>query len=130
MRSERPLLVDTSVLIDHLRGRSEASGVLRTAREHGRRVCGSVVTRTEILGGMRSDERSRTYALLDVIEWIPIDIDISDRAGELARTFHRAFPGVDVADFLIAATAELLGAELVTRNVKHFPMVGGLASPY
>jgi predicted nucleic acid-binding protein len=31
---------------------------------------------------------------------------------------------------VIAATAELSGAELVTLNVKHFPMMSGLTAPF
>ena len=37
---------------------------------------------------------------------------------------------VGLADAVIAATAESLGAELKTLNVKHFPMLKGLKPPY
>ena len=38
--------------------------------------------------------------------------------------------GIDDADYLIAATALLLEADLLTTNVCHFPMLPGLQSPY
>ncbi|MGH7912912.1 MAG: hypothetical protein ACREQM_13180 [Candidatus Dormibacteraceae bacterium] len=51
---------------------------------------------------------------------------IAGRAGELLRSHRRSHPGIDTVDHVIAATAELLGAKLLTLNVKHFPMVSGL----
>ena len=51
-------------------------------------------------------------------------------AGELARKHRRAYSGIDDADYLIAATALLLEADLLTTNVRHFPMLPGLAPPY
>lgn len=37
---------------------------------------------------------------------------------------------MDTADLVIVATAIDLGAELLTVNVKHFPMFDGLVAPY
>ncbi len=55
---------------------------------------------------------------------------IAERAGELANAFLRTHPGVEVADYVVAATAQLLGAELWTRNLRHFPMFPELRDPY
>jgi predicted nucleic acid-binding protein len=33
-------------------------------------------------------------------------------------------------DFVIGATAQLLEADLATRNVRHYPMLAGLKPPY
>jgi predicted nucleic acid-binding protein len=41
-------------------------------------------------------------------------------------THRRSHPGIDVVDYVIAATAEEHHAELLTLHVKHFPMVRGL----
>jgi predicted nucleic acid-binding protein len=48
----------------------------------------------------------------------------------LAREHRRAHSGIDDADYLIAATALLLDAELLTTNVRHFPMLEGLSPAY
>ena len=55
--------------------------------------------------------------------------DIARRAGEYLRTSRRSHAGVDLVDDAVAATAELHGARLVTRNVKHIPMVKDLSPP-
>ncbi len=52
------------------------------------------------------------------------------RVGVIGRRWLPAFTGIDAADFVVAATATLLDARLLTRNVKHFPMFEGLAAPY
>ena len=117
------LLLDTSVLIDHLRAEPAAVTFLIEANRRGDELIGSVVSRTEVLRGMRSAERGPTEGLLDLLAWYDITVEVADRAGEFARRYRRSHPGVDVADFLIAATSEVAGARVVTRNLKHFPMV-------
>lgn len=123
-------LVDTSVLIDHLRGHQEAAEALRSVVQQGRRVTASVVTKVEVLAGMRASEEEATRSLFRAVEWIAVDDDIAERAGKLANQFLQSHPGVDPIDYIIAATADQLDAELWTRNVKHFPMYPDLTSPY
>lgn len=124
------IVVDTSVLIDHLRGDERARRALRTAADDGDRLTASVVTKVEILAGMRRDEETATRRLLRVLDWIPVDEVIAERAGHLANRYLRSHPGVDPVDYIIAATTEVLDAALWTRNVKHFPMLADLSPPY
>lgn len=124
------VLVDTSILIDHLRGDAEARQALRTAADSGRRVAASVVTKVEVLAGMRPPEEDRTQRLLDVIDWVEVDEAIAEQAGALANQYLRSHPGVDPIDYIIAATSQALDADLWTTNLKHFPMYPQLASPY
>ncbi|HTM86161.1 MAG TPA: VapC toxin family PIN domain ribonuclease, partial [Mycobacterium sp.] len=55
---------------------------------------------------------------------------IAVRAGELGRLWRPSYSGIGTADLVIAATAELAGAALVTLNVRHFPMFEGLKPAY
>lgn len=123
-------MVDTSVLIDHLREDDRAHAALRRARKIDQRVSASVLTKVEILAGMRPSERERTRRLLDSIEWLEVDDDLAERAGDLAARYLRSRPGIEVVDYVIAATVQRLGATLLTRNLKHFPMLDGLTDPY
>jgi predicted nucleic acid-binding protein len=124
------LLLDTSVLIDHLRGNREARRVLAAAVDDGERLAASVVVKVEVLAGMRRAEERPTRRLLGALDWIPVDDDIAERAGLLANLYLSSHPGVDPVDHIIAATAELHDAELWTRNIKHFPMFPELEPPY
>lgn len=122
-------LVDTSVLIDYLRGHSPAAEVLERERTSAP-LHASEMTRLEILAGMRSAERRRTELLLSSLVWHPVDTEVAEEAGALGRTWLRSHHTIDGADLAIAATAIRVGARLLTRNVRHFPMFAGLAPPY
>ncbi|WEK61334.1 MAG: type II toxin-antitoxin system VapC family toxin [Candidatus Microbacterium colombiense] len=122
-------LVDTSVFIDHTRGVVGAQAALIAAVEEGP-LHSSEIVRTELLVLIRESELAAVAPLLEQVIWHPIDRQVAERAGELGRRWLPAFSGIDAADFIIAATADLLGARVLTRNVKHFPMIDGLAVPY
>lgn len=79
---------------------------------------------------MRPPEEPVTRLLLDSMEWHPVDEEIIEEAGRLGRRWLPSHGGIDIADLLIAATAIKLGVDLLTRNVKHFPMFPGLRVPY
>jgi predicted nucleic acid-binding protein len=124
------IVIDTSVLIDHLRGVEGARDSLRNAAKTGERLASSVMTKIEVLAGMRADEEPATRRLLDSLDLIEVDDTVAERAGMLANRYLRSHPGVDPVDYVIAATTQHLGAELWTRNLKHFPMFPGLIAPY
>lgn len=121
-------LFDTTVLIAHLRGDSRARELLLAASTDDR--CISVLTRIEIEGGMRSDERTRVAALLATMRKLPVSDTVARRAAIHLRRFRRSHTGIDTTDYVIAATAELHQARLQTLNVKHFPMFPDLQAPW
>ncbi len=123
------ILVDTDVLIAHLRGVPSASRWLHDARRAGP-VLVSVVTVAELTGGMRSAERATVRRLLRAIDSVPVTDLIAHRAGDFQREYRRSHQGIGLPDYLIAATAEMHGVPLATLNVRHFPMFPGLAAPF
>jgi predicted nucleic acid-binding protein len=122
-------LVDTSVLIDYLRGNGDAAQVLENERSlvplHA-----SEITRLEVLAGMRPPEEDATRSLLSTLIWHAVDADVAEEAGALGRQWLRSHHSIDGADLAIAATAIRTGSRLLTRNVRHFPMFTGLQAPY
>lgn len=124
------IVVDTSVLIDHLRGHEPATELIDTGLARGEPVLASEVTRIELLAGMRSHERRQTRALIQSLEWAAVDGPVAEAAGELARQFRQSHPGIGVADYVIAATVKLRTADLWTLNVRHFPMLPALEPAY
>lgn len=122
-------LVDTSVLIDHLRGHQAAADLLDEERR-ANRLHASEITRLEVLAGMRPAEEEDTLALLSTLVWHPVDRSVAEEAGALGRRWLPSHHTVDGADLAIAATALLLRARLLTVNVRHFPMFPDLQAPY
>jgi predicted nucleic acid-binding protein len=123
------ILVDTSVLIDYLRGHEPAAALL--ARERAiAPLHASEITRLEVLAGVRPAEQDKTNLLLSVLVWHPVDAQIAEEAGALGRRWLPSHHRIDSADLAIAATALCTGARLLTRNVRHFPMFPDLRPPY
>lgn len=123
------VVVDTSVLIDVLRGEPAAVETLRRERLAGR-LHASEVTRLEVLAGMQPPEEGATRTLFGALVWHALDEGIAEISGRLGREWLPGNRGIDSADLAIAATAIALEARLLTRNVKHFPMFSGLSAPY
>jgi predicted nucleic acid-binding protein len=121
------VVFDTSVLIDILR--NDPGAVEYAKSVHEVPTC-SEMTRVEVVRGLRSSERSGAEQLLGSMRWIVVDEAIARRAGELGRRWDRHPPGISLADLVIAATAEQVGGELATTNVRHFPMFEDLQPPY
>jgi toxin FitB len=107
------VLVDTDILIDHLRG-------VRRFEPGAAVVRYSVVTRAELYAG-RATEEGRVDMLLAAFVEVPVDRSIAQRAGRLRREH-----GLRLPDALIAATALEFGLHLVTRKRKDFESVIGL----
>ena len=124
------VLVDSSVLIDHLRGYAPATGLLVPLVRAGDELWSVTPVRIEIIAGMRPGEEAGTRALLDQLRWLEVDVDLADHAGEMARGYVRTHPGVDTVDYLLAAGTARLAASLLTVNVGHFPMIEGLEPAY
>jgi predicted nucleic acid-binding protein len=122
-------LVDSDVLIAHLRGASAARDWLIDARRSGPLAI-SVVSIAEIVGGMRSVERRDVWRLLASFRAEPTTEIIARRAGEMMRRYRFSHSGIGLGDYLIAATADIKGLDLATLNVGHFPMFKGLRPPF
>ncbi len=107
------VLVDTDVLIDHLR----AARRFEPGRD---RVSYSVITRAELFAGRGADEQD-VRTLLEPLEELGVDRLVAELAGKLRRQ-----TAVPMPDALIAATALRHERTLVTRNRRHFERVARL----
>jgi len=123
-------LLDTSVAIDHLRGLPPAVDLLTDLLEAEQSIFASEVVRFELLAGVREKEVDALEQFFSAISWVPIGEEVARAAGSLAQRHRRSHSGIDDADYLIAATALLLEADLMTTNVRHFPMIAELEPAY
>jgi predicted nucleic acid-binding protein len=123
-------LLDTSVAIDHLRGFPPAVDLLSGLIDAEESLLASEIVRFELLAGVRKKETEVLERFFTAISWVPVGEEVARAAASLAQRHRRAHSGIDDADYLIAATALLLDAELLTTNVRHFPMLAGLGPAY
>lgn len=121
------VLVDTDVLIDYLRARPEA---VRFVEAEGPEPLISAISVAELYAGVRDEKEQRALELFVAgFEVVPVDSTIAERGGLYRRDYLRSH-GVTLADALIAATASVCKAKLVTPNAKHFPMLADVHAPY
>lgn len=123
-------LLDTSVAIDHLRGYTPATTLLEDLLRSEDSLVASELTRFELLARMRPDEQTDLETFFLVVDWVPVTEDIVHRAGAYARSYRRSHSRIGAVDYLIAGTTSALDADLLTTNVRHFPMFEGLQPPY
>lgn len=120
------IVLDTTVLIDVLRGHQAALEYLRSMDEPP--AC-SEITRVEVMRGLRHREREAAEGLMRTMRWSAVDERIARRAGSLGRTWRRSH-ALATSDLIIAATVQELGGQLATSNTRVFPMFAGLTPPY
>lgn len=115
------LLLDTTVLIDALRGRP-AGERLRGLRRTGEVPFVCAVNIEELVRGLRSDERPSAQRLLEGLRIAPLGRTEGVTAGAWRREHAVAGVTLSQADCLVAAAAVGVGAALATGNPDDFPM--------
>jgi predicted nucleic acid-binding protein len=116
------VLLDTTVLIDLLRGRPGAVRGLREVRARGDVPCVCAVNVEEVTRGLRPAEAAAAGMLFSGLRLAPLRVDEGRTAGTWRRDFAKRGRTLSQADCLIAAAAAGVRARLVTGNPKDFPM--------
>ena len=124
----RRIVLDSSVLIDVGRGDALAVAFVRDAAASAE-IWSITPVRTEVLWNLHPDEVTRTRSLFESIFWLDVTASIADRAGAFGQRYGRSH-SLDVVDATLAAAAEEISGDVVTRNVRDFPMFPGLTRPY
>ena len=126
----KPILVDTDVLIDFLRGHEQAVSFVNL--ESDRIILSSIVV-AELYAGVRGGEgdaeQTTLEGFLSLFRVVHVTAAIARLGGLYKRDYGKSH-GVSLADAVVAATAILENAELKTLNVKHYPMFNALEPAY
>ncbi len=112
-------LLDTNVLVDHLRHHPMVNQFMKTLDEEEKHY--SIVTEIEVYAGAREAELPETDLLLSAISRLSLDEPVAKEAVRYLKLYAKSH-GTDLPDAVIAATAHVHQLILVTWNIKHFPM--------
>ncbi len=115
------LLLDTTVLIDALRGRGAADRILGL-RSEGDVPFTCAINVEELWRGVRADEEATLRRLVTGLRLVPLGVEEGARAGTWRREFASRGVTLHQADCLIAAAAVTARAALATGNPNDFPM--------
>ena len=124
------VLLDTTVLIDVLRGRPETIARLRGLRAAGDMPHTSAINVEETARGLRPSEEAAARALLAGLRIVPLGSAEGWQAGTWRREFAARGRTLAQADCLVAAAAASIGARLATGNPKDFPFPGLTVDPW
>jgi predicted nucleic acid-binding protein len=115
-------LLDSDILINHLRKKAPIQAYLGELQAAARFAC-STITVAEVYAGMRPTEETATRRLIDGLVHLPVTSPVAEKAAQLQKDSRKTGHTIPLADCLIAATAILEQATLVTANTKHYPHV-------
>lgn len=114
-------MLDSTVLIDALRGRPAADR-LRVMRRRHDEPWTCAISIEEIWRGLLPGEEPAAWRLIRGLRCAPLGSAEGTRAGHWRREFSRRGVTLHQADCLIAAAAVGIEARLATGNPADFPM--------
>lgn len=124
------MVLDTDTLSEIMKQRPAVIERARSYLLEHKRFNLSVITRYEILRGLKSKGASTQAAAFDrlceVNNVLPVTDEVAKRGAEIYADLKGRGALVSDADILIAATAMVHGLGVVTNNVDHFKRVTGL----
>lgn len=122
--------LDTNTVLDYFRERGSVAKNLLAVPPSEVALPAIVVYEVWIgvLGSQNARRRQSQYErFLATVEILAFDSTVARRAAELRHDLERRGEGIGPMDTLIAATAFVHNATLVTRNVREFGRIQGLA---
>lgn len=114
-------LVDTNILIYAFHGERPYAEKIREWIKKKQLLLSAIVA-AEFLAGAESEEAEQFEAVLDRFGAAPVDLAVARLAANYKKGLTQRKPGLKLPDALLAATAKIYGAVLVTENPKDFPM--------
>ena len=124
------VVLDTDILSALMRKNPKVTAQARTYLiQHGQFTI-SIITRYEILRGLKAKQAVRQIAVFDAFcvrnKILTITDDVILQAAETYADLYRRGELIGDADILIAATALVNGFRVVTNNEEHFRRITGL----
>ena len=119
------MVIDSTVLVDAIRGKEEALNFFSTAKES------LSISRIGVIEMVRGAKTKKDVSfVLKLIKDLNIDIievskEISKLAGDLFESYYHKY-GLGAMDSFIAATAVVKKEKLASHNLKHFKFIKDL----
>ncbi|MEI2619006.1 MAG: PIN domain-containing protein [Thermomicrobiales bacterium] len=117
-------LLDSNIVIDVLGGDSGALRLIDQLDDAGAVFGACDIVLAEVLTGVHERDRPLVLDFLRNLRFLASTREIGEQAGLWRHDYARRGIALSVPDLLIAATALVYDASLITRNLRHFPMLG------
>ena len=124
------MILDTTFLVDILRGNRDTIPALKKIDESGSGNQVAATTVQEIIRGSHlsrsTKEQEKVASMMSKLTVIPFDERAARIAGFLQADLDMQGEPIDVQDVQIAAVALSNDVAVMTRNAKHFSRIKGL----
>jgi predicted nucleic acid-binding protein len=114
-------LLNSDIIIWHLRGRKESTEMLKEIQSFGLPAC-SALSVLEVQVGVKKGEEEKTDRFLRSLKIFDVNREIANKAAQLIREYKIKGITIDLPDGVIAGTCILHDLILVTLNKKHYPI--------
>jgi len=115
-------LLDSDIIIWHLRGRKEITEMLKDLQRSGLPACSAISVLEVQLGVKTKDEEEKTNRFLESLKVFDVNMDVAKIAAQLIRQYKAKGVTIDIPDSIIASTCILHDLILVTYNRRHYPI--------
>lgn len=112
-------LIDSDVIIWHLRGQAKTKELLANLQRAGVPACSSFSI-LEVQIGVKEGEEEKTTLFLNSLKIYEVDRDIANEAARYVREYKKKGITLSLPDAVIAATCVIYELILVTYNPKHY----------
>lgn len=114
-------LLDTTTIINHLRGNKKVSSYLEEIGIRGDIAGCCCINIAEVYTGVKEKEKEETGKFIESLYYYDVTKEIARLAGGLKQKYIKKGKTLATTDLIIAATAMVYGLTLITKNTKHYP---------
>lgn len=114
-------LLDTTVLVDFLKGRKKAIRFIEKNLEEKTQIGTTAINIAEVYSGIPKELEKDTDKFINSLGYFDISRKMAKLAGLFRFQFFQKGVSLSIADSIIAATALSHDATVVTANIKDFP---------
>ena len=125
------MLLDTTLLIDFLRGKEEAINIIRKSQSNPLFTTEinvfEIITGTYLLENNIKEHLEKVNAMLSKLIVLEVNRNSAIEAGKIAATLIKEGKKIEETDCLIAGTALANGIKIIaTRNKSHFERINNI----
>lgn len=120
------LLIDTSIIIEHLRKQNKQKSVLYNIANNYELYTSTIVEFELYTGATDSPKRRDVQEILAWCTVLSLTSDIAQAAAIIYQQLKAKNQLIEIRDILIAATGLVDNLPLMTLNTKHFTRINGL----
>ena len=125
------MILDTTALIDIIRGNSNAVKKLKSATEDGVQVSTTLLTVFELFSGLAHTQKpekelQRIRNILSTQTKFPLTEATAERAGRIHGLLKLQGRSTEAIDVMIGTIALERNESVLTRNIEHFSRIPGL----